>query len=798
MQTNKKISNNSNNKFLHSFSGITAKYPKFFLLSAMSALILSATFILAIGQKSAVKQTAEMPVLTGDDAIAHLKENNSHQTLTEAFSMAVYRVQGDANKATANNSAHDLQMGFDGDGLQLKSTNTENGWVSNWSLSSLGYGENQTRVKKGDLHFEKNLTELKRDEQKLTEWFINKPEGVEHGFTLEERPNTDSVAKPLRLVMKVDGDLSARAKNEGQMLMLSDNSGNHILNYEKLRVWDANGKDLSAHMRTDGNDGEVWLEVEDQSAVYPLTIDPTFTQQQKLVASDAAAGDVLGRSVAISGNTAIVGARGGDVDGKTNQGAAYVFVRNGTNWTEQQKLIASDGAENDLFGSGVAINGSTIVVGAGQADFGDNLDQGAAYVFVRNGTVWSEQQKISADDGETLDRFGLSDSVAISGDTIIVGAFGDDEGDNNNQGAAYIFTRSGTTWTQQQKLQAADGGQGDFFGENVGIDGNTVIIGASGDDNGTEFSQGSVYIFTRSGTTWTLQQKLNASDGVGADYFGFSVAISGNTAIIGAYFDDIGDKSSQGSAYIFTRSGVTWTEQQKLTAADGEEGDRFGGDVSISGDTVVVGAYRDDFPDDSDDDTDIESNQGSAYTFTRSGTTWTQGQKLIADDGDANDEFGLGVSISGGAIIVGAAFDDVGDVADQGSAYIFNSETTLTATPARVVVGGMITVNFTAPAGRSTSDRIGLFAVGSANTAILDVQTVPAGTSGSLTFTAPATTGQYEFRYLPDGVSTVSAVSNAVAVVSTISQNPGYSRCIPFVKWNHLFEKFQHGRLCRY
>jgi len=267
-----------------------------------------------------------------------------------------------------------------------------------------------------------------------------------------------------------------------------------------------------------------------------------------------------------------------------------------------------------------------------------------------------EQQKITASDGASDDYFGYS--VSISGDTAIVGAYGNDD-KGSYSGSAYVFVRSGTTWTEQQKLTASDGAAYDIFGESVSISGDTAIVGARHDDDKGS-SSGSAYVFVRSGTTWTEQQKLTASDGASSDWFGWSVSISGDTAIVGAYLDD--DKgSASGSAYVFVRSGTTWTEQQKLTASDGASSDYFGRSVSISGDTAIVGAYQDD---------DKGSASGSAYVFLRSGTTWTEQQKLTASDGGSVDHFGYSVSISGDTAIVGAYRDD-DKGSYSGSAYVF-------------------------------------------------------------------------------------------------------------------------------
>ncbi|MDO8749562.1 MAG: prepilin-type N-terminal cleavage/methylation domain-containing protein [Dehalococcoidia bacterium] len=386
-------------------------------------------------------------------------------------------------------------------------------------------------------------------------------------------------------------------------------------------------------------------------------------QSAKLTASDGAANDKFGYSVAISGDTAVVGARFDDFGGNIDQGSAYVFVRSGSAWSQQAKLTASDGAAYDKFGGSVAISGDTIVVGAFAADVGGNTYQGSAYVFVRSGGAWSQQAKLTASDGAAHDHFGLS--VAISGDTAVVGANGADVGGNTAQGSAYVYVRSGGAWSQQAKLTASDGAARDEFGLSVAISGDTAVVGAYSADVGSNGNQGSAYVFVRSGGAWTQQAKLAASDGAVSDWFGFSVAISGDTAVVAAKTDDVGSNADQGSAYVFVRSGTTWSQQAKLTASDGAAEDYFGVSVAISGDTAVVGAYW--------DDVGSNTEQGSAYLFLRSGGAWSQQAKLTASDGAVSDYFGVSVAISGDTAVVGAHGDDVGSNTDQGSAYVFVS-----------------------------------------------------------------------------------------------------------------------------
>ena len=376
-----------------------------------------------------------------------------------------------------------------------------------------------------------------------------------------------------------------------------------------------------------------------------------LAEQQKLTAAYGAANDLFGDPVAICGDTVVVGASNNEIGGNYRQGSVNVFVRDGATWTHQQRLTADDGAASDTFGDSVAISGDTVIVRATRASPGGNTEQGAAYVFTRNGATWTQQQKLTASDGVAYDYFG---EVAISGNTAVVGASGQDIGGNLYQGAAYVFTRSGATWTQQQKLTASDGAAYDYFGE-VAISGDTVLIGAAWDDIGGNANQGSAYVFTRSGATWTQQEKLTASDGAAYDYFG-QVAISGDTVLIGAAWDDIGGNANQGSAYVFTRSGATWTQQQRLTASDGASNSNFGNSVAISGDTVVVGAG---------------GSRDAASVFERSGETWTERQILTASDGAAFDDFASSAGRGGDVVVVGAPYADVGANAEQGAAYVF-------------------------------------------------------------------------------------------------------------------------------
>ena len=390
----------------------------------------------------------------------------------------------------------------------------------------------------------------------------------------------------------------------------------------------------------DGLTAADWAQIKDQ---LPTLTNTVLNEDAKLTASDAAAEDRFGWSVAISGNTAIAGAYGND-DSGNNSGSAYIFIKDGGIWNEQAKLTPSDATPFKIFGYSVAISGDTAVVGA----HGD-ANSGSAYVFVRSGTNWSQQGKLIADNLDINDQFGYT--VAVSGDTAIIGARLDDDG-GLDSGSAYVFIRNGTSWSQQAKLTANDAAAGDWFAYLVAVNGDTAVIGAPFDDDGHTDS-GSAYVFVRSGTNWAQQAKLTASDAAIGDKFGWAVAISGDTAVVGAYENE--------AAYAFVRNGVNWSEQAKLTASDSAAGDSFGWLVAIDNDTAVIGAFRDD---------DGGTNSGMTYVFERSGSSWTQQGKLISSDLAANDNFGYAGAISGNTVIVGANQNN-DDGTNSGSAYVF-------------------------------------------------------------------------------------------------------------------------------
>jgi hypothetical protein len=373
----------------------------------------------------------------------------------------------------------------------------------------------------------------------------------------------------------------------------------------------------------------------------PDTVD-AWLQQAKIAASDGTGGDYFGRSVSLTtdGNMALVGANGAN----TSMGAAYVFTRSGEIWTQQARLTASDGATFKDFGYSVALNsdGSAAIVGS--------PGMNAAYVFVRSGSSWSQQAKLSSMPQENE---GMGNAVAISsdGNTAIIGA----PGKNNGRGAAYVYTRSGTDWSFQRELTDSSSEEWEYFGNSVtlGDNGSTALIGAHVKGS----NRGSAFVFIRLGTNWNQQAELIASDATPVYFFGASVSLNsaGSLALVGAKDSN----SSRGAAYIFSRSGSTWTQQAKLTALDGAVLDQLGWSSALSSDggTAILGGF----------DVSTPSLE-VAYIFRGSGTTWSQQARLhpsLAGD----SAFGVSVALDGDGTtaLVGAC----GTYQFQGAGYLF-------------------------------------------------------------------------------------------------------------------------------
>lgn len=395
-----------------------------------------------------------------------------------------------------------------------------------------------------------------------------------------------------------------------------------------------------------------------------------FSEQAQLVASDAFAGDNFGSGVAISGDTAIVGANLDDDHGD-GSGSAYVFERDQAgNWALVKKLTASDAAGGDNFGASVAIHGDTAIVGA----YGNNELHGSAYIFERDAggpNQWGQVKRFGV---PFFAYFGFD--VAIHDDTVIVGAPGETSSDLNNDGTAYIFRRDqggANNWGQVKKLTSAGAAVGGGFGVTVSMSGDTALVGAWLEDPGAVNDAGAAYLFRRNqdgSNNWGQQSKLTASDGAESDRFGRAVWIRGDRAIVGAPDDDFAvNFEDSGSAYVFVRNQAgNWIEARKLIAGDPEQTDQFGSSVSIEGDTALVGSPGDDV------DTNF-NEEGSAYLFRRNRggpDNWGQLQKLAVSPPPANEvSFGTDTSLDGDTAVIGAPRFDHDDLLNPGAAFVF-------------------------------------------------------------------------------------------------------------------------------
>ncbi len=396
----------------------------------------------------------------------------------------------------------------------------------------------------------------------------------------------------------------------------------------------------------------------------PLAAAQTPLEQEValLSAANGGQGDAFGSAVALHGGVAVVGAVNAHVGSSTGQGSAWVFRWDGAGWVEEQQLAAAGGQPVDSFGASVAVHADVVVVGVDRDDVAGNLNQGSASVFRWNGSAWVEEQQLLAGDGDASDAFGRA--VAVDGDVIVVGAAADEVGLQEFQGSAYVFRRDGDAWVQEQKLVAAAGAGLDLFGTSVSVSGDVIVVGAPGHSLAPGEDQGAAFVFRRDGSSWVEEQRLGASDGQPLDQFGHSVAASGDVIVAGAFLDDVGTAAERGSATVFRWNGSAWAQQQQLVASDGDPGDQFGVSVAVSGDRAVVGAQF--------GDVGSTSTTGAAYLYLFRGSGWVEDHKLVASDGQSTDMLGGSVAVSGAVAVAGAMRDDSGSQGDQGSAYVFD------------------------------------------------------------------------------------------------------------------------------
>jgi FG-GAP repeat len=547
-------------------------------------------------------------------------------------------------------------------------------------VSRVGRGEHLSSV--GFASLVAHANRVTYDREALSEWYAAGPLGIEQGFTIARRPA--GAAGPLTLALALGGSLHARLA--GSQVSFLTPSGRMALRYGALAAVDAGGRRLPASLTLSGH--SLLLHVSDRGARYPVRIDPFIQQGSALAAnSGEESGGQFGFSVALSadGSTALIG---GYSDNKF-VGAAWVFTRSGSTWTQQGPKLTGGGEIGEgAFGWRVALSsdGNTALI----SGLGDNGKVGAAWVFTRSGSTWTQQAELTAKSGEETGKgeFGEGAALSSDGNTALIGAFGD----NAFVGAAWVFTRSGSTWTQQGAKLTGKGeiGTGEFgTSAALSADGNTALIGGSADN----IEAGAAWVFTRSASTWAQSAKLTGSEETGKDALGYSVALSadGNTALVGGPFD----QALVGAAWAFTRSSSTWAQQGgKLTPSDVTGGGRVGWSVALSadGNTALVGGPFDNL------------GIGAAWMYTRSGSGWAQqGAKLTGGGETGLGHFGDSVALSsdGDTAVIGGPGESTVSV---GQAWVFVNPPPSATTGAASGIGtGTATLNGTVGAGASSA-----------------------------------------------------------------------------------------------
>jgi hypothetical protein len=576
---------------------------------------------------------------------------------------AAYRIKG----LVANNPAQRLSARFGRSGVAIAAGSTQ------FAISLKAFGRGGVLKTLAPVSPVVSADRVSYAHGSLREWWANGPLGLEQGFDLARRP-AGSGALTLSLAVPASARLA-----HGTLLLPGG------LRYAGVHATDAGGRTLPAWLQM--RDGSVLVRVDDRGARYPVRIDP-FVQQAELTASDGVGGDEFGYSIAVSGSTVVVGAPEHKVGANAQQGAVYVFTMGAGGWTnatQTAELTDSAGEVGAELGYSVAISGDTIAAGepAGSEilhDSNPTNSQGTVDVFTSTG-AWASTStpnaRLTVSTVESSLGGELGWSVAISGKTIVAGApfdgiYGDPEG------RAYVFVEPQGGWSgshnQVAELKESEASGADHFGASVSISGGTIVAGAPFFVG--KHAQGAAFVFTEPGGGWsgtpTQDAVLKASEPnlAGGDNFGFSVGVSGNTVVAGAFNHKVGQESGQGTAYVFAMPGGGWkdmTQTAELTSGEPLEGNALGFSVAISGNTIVAGAPSHQVGGDDD--------QGIVYVFTEPAGGWTnaaQTEALTASDGTPSDNLGYSVAISGSTIASGAYRHVAGsDTADHGAAYVF-------------------------------------------------------------------------------------------------------------------------------
>jgi len=574
-----------------------------------------------------------------------------------------YSVEVSNRQVRATNEHHQLEMQFTSTGVNVKQGN------SRWGLAlqGYGYGNDLRLVRSADPRARANRVEYQRE--LLTEWYVNGPVGLEQGFTIDKAPGK-AEGKPLTIAISLTGNLKAVIDEGRTSLSLISRGDGAQLRYSGLSATDATGRELQPWLELNGT--TLLLRVDDKGALYPIVVDPVI-QLAKLTPSNGTTAGLFG-AAAISGDTVAVGAYSSSL----GQGLVYIFVKPSSGWanmTETAQLTTSQTPNCCGFGQSVAISGDVVIAGSG----GDGANQaGVVYVYIKPASGWTnmtESATLSPSDGYSGLGFGAS--VASDGNTIAVGATSCSGDGNFGNGEAYVFVKPASGWSNMTEtgiLGESDPAQCDEYGYSIAVSGNTVVVGKTNPG----FSPpgfGAGYVFVKPASGWanrTQTAKLTTSDIVAGDGLGTSVAVSGDTVVVGAPGTQNFAQEGGGGAYVYVKPATGWvnmSQTAKLTNLRGSASASFGDGLAINGNTIFVG---DDAPGTN------STSPGALYIFVKPSSGWKNAAqpnaRLIANDGKNGDGFGKPVSVSGKTIVVGARCATVNGNTCEGAAYVFGSQ----------------------------------------------------------------------------------------------------------------------------
>ncbi len=613
-----------------------------------------------------------------------------------AFEAETYKAKPVAAGFEAFNATQEWLTEFDGVGFLVHPR--EGDWT--WGLALQSYGfEGQERVPtEGAKASAKGQRVTYGWEANLDEWYVNDTRGLEHGYTVQARPqHSGDETAPLTFELNVRGSLTPELHAERSGIGFVDADGNEVVTYSGLYVFDANG--IAQNSSFSVKQDRIVIEIEETHATYPLTVDP-IGRQTYIKASNTGSGDAFGSSVAISGDIAVVGAPvessastgvNGDEanDQASSSGAVYVFHRRLGTWRQEAYLKASNTDALDGFGTSVAVFGGTIVVGApfedgaatgvnGNDASNGKPNSGAAYVFDNSGGSWVQVAYLKASNTDSFDTFG--GAVTVDRDWLAVSAVQEDgastgvngiETSNTHSasGAAYVFGRTGSVWSQVAYVKASNTVSAQLFGSSLSISGDRLVVGAPNEDSGGTDS-GAAYVFEHVAGTWGQVAYLKASTPGAYDYFGFAVDASGKRVVVGAPGNDssatgingtgMGSPGiDSGAAYVFSYQAGSWAQEAFVKAHNTAVLAGFGHTVAIDGFRLIVGAPDEKFYGPDGDQSDVTSiGSGSTYLFERVGGVWSQLRYQKADHFGFSDAYGTSVAISGKRVLAGAPGED--------------------------------------------------------------------------------------------------------------------------------------------